>query len=164
MENRADDLEIHFVYAGGYYFLSDLKSLIRKGMKLHRVNSVMVTSINIWRQKLITKENMENYFNGKDGEANSVNDDLESFFQDLRLGRRPNDDVITHYITKLTEEEMKLVEMRDQNYFDTIYRYLLKDDLEKTISTFEAEMKMSESKSQFVDGYCSRETFTIKNS
>ena len=46
-----------------------------------------MTEIRLWRYNLITKERMENYSKGKESEKLSVNDDLESFFEDIRLGK-----------------------------------------------------------------------------
>ena len=48
----------------------------------------------------------------------SVNEDLEAFFEDLQLGKhKSNDDILAYYLPRLTEEEMALVEAKDQNYF-----------------------------------------------
>ena len=35
----------------------------------------------------------------------SVNDDLESLFQDLQVGSKPNNSVVPFFLPKLTEEE-----------------------------------------------------------
>ena len=83
----------------------------------------------------------------------SVNDDLESFFEDLRLGKEPDEHVWTYFLPKLTEEEMELVEQKDTNYFQTFYE----DDPDVP----EAEMLLSESDSKYVKGWNHRRTFTI---
>ena len=49
----------------------------------------------------------------------SVNDDLESLFEDLRLGKEPDEEVLTYFLPKLTEEEMKSVNEKDATYFET---------------------------------------------
>ena len=85
-----------------------------------------------------------------------VNDDLESFFEDLRLGNEPDDKVTTYFLPKLTEEEMKLVGRKDTTYLLTFHNS--NPDVE------EAEMLLSESDSKYVEGWGWRTTFTIENS
>ena len=46
----------------------------------------MVTKIFMWRNNLITKEAMEKYRKGEDWRKDSVNDDLESFFDLEKTG------------------------------------------------------------------------------
>ena len=117
----------------------------------------MVTIISLERWKLITKEAMEDYCKGEEAEKVSVNDDLESFFEDLRLGKEPpHQSVFTYFLPKLTEEEMELVERKDRNYFETFLHV-------KHADVKEAEMKLSESDSKFVQGFGCRRTFTIEN-
>ena len=61
-ENVAEELQIHFVYAGYYYRNEDrLRSILLNGMKIHKIKSVMVTRIYLDRYDLITKEKMESY-------------------------------------------------------------------------------------------------------
>ena len=95
------------------------------------------------------------YCKGEEEEKDSVNDDLESLFEDLRLGKEPKKRVNTYFLPKLTEEEMELVERKDRNYFHTLQ--FLSPDVEK------AEMILSESDSKFVQGLGWRRTFTIRN-
>ena len=119
----------------------------------------MVTIFFMYRRVLITKEAMEKYYKGEDGlglRKDSVNDDLESLFEDLRLGKEPNERVYTYFLPKLTEEEMELVEQKDTNYLQTFY--------EEDPDVSEAEMLLSESDSKFVRGGGYRRTFKIENS
>ncbi len=58
-------------------------------MKKHAIKSVMMTSIYSLRWNLITKEEMESYCKGEKSEKDSVNDDLESLFENIRLGKKP---------------------------------------------------------------------------
>ena len=153
-EKEAKELKIHFVCAGGYYFLW-AEYFIRKRMKKYNIKSVMVTFIDIERLKLITKEAMENYCKGEEHEKVSVNDDLELLFEDLRLGKQPNEHIRTYFLPKLTVEEMKFVQRKDTTYLETIY--FSNPDVE------EAEMMLSESDSKFVQGLGRRRTFIIKN-
>ena len=71
------------------------------------------------RSGLITKEKMENFCNGKDYQKDSVNDDLDSLFEDLRLEKELNEEVDTYFLPKLTEAELDLVERKDTSYFKT---------------------------------------------
>ena len=84
---------------------------------------------------------MDNLYKG------SINDELETFLQDIRLGQTPNDKNNTYFIRKITEEEMKLVEQEDHDYFESfmnpLYSY-------KNYSDYE-----------FCFNHCERDTFTI---
>ena len=151
-------MEIHFVFAGDYDDWNEdpLKSIILKGMKKYKIESVMWTALTMWRRNLITKEKMTNYCKGKEDVKESINDDLESFFEDIRLDKKPNDYVSTYFLPKLTEEELDLVEEKDYHFMNT-FRAEMLADVDK------AEMETSESVSKFVYGYCWRETVTIEN-
>ena len=126
-------------------------------MKKYEIKKVMVTRINMWRYNLITKEAMEKYTKGEEDKKDSVNDDLESFFEDLRLGKEPDEQVRTYFLPKLTAEEMKLVEQKDTNYLQTFYEGYWG----RNPDVPEAEMLLSESDSKFLYGEGYRETFTI---
>ena len=80
----------------------------------------MVTIIGMLRSKLITKEAMEKYCKGEESDGrdwkDSVNDDLESFFEDLRLGKEPDEEVRTYFLPKLTKSELELVERKETSY------------------------------------------------
>ena len=111
----------------------------------------MVTIIYMARFHTITKEVMEKYCKGEKDEKVSVNDDLESFFEDLRLGKEPNEIVDTYFLPRLTEEEMELVKRKDTSYLAS---FTWKNLLMK---------KLYESDSKFVEGLGWRKTFTIEN-
>ena len=115
----------------------------------------MVTQICMSRLELITKEKMDDYCNGKMFEKESVNDDLESFFQDLRLGEKPEPMVRTYFLPKLTENKVELVERKDNNFMHTFMR-----DMRADVS--KAEMELSESDSKFVRALGWRETYTLQ--
>ena len=120
----------------------------------------MVTNIYLEREKIITKEKMESFCKGEEYFTDSVNDDLESFFQNLRLGKEPDEDVQTYFLPKLTEEELKLVEKSDTSYFKTFYEgaWGRNPDVDET------EKMLFESDSKYVYGWCDRRTFVIENS
>ena len=116
------------------------------------------------RQRLITKESMEKCckekilkMQGEDveiGEKDSVNDDIESLFEYLRLGKERAGWIYTYFLPKLTDEEKRLVDRKDTSYLETFY---FSDSC-----VYEA-MELSESDSKFVRGIGCRKTFTIKN-
>ena len=126
-------------------------------MKKHKIKSVMVTRIYLDRHNLITNEKMESFCKGKKYEKDSVNDDLESLFANIRLGKEPDENVYTYFLPKLTEEELELVERRDTNYLQTF-------EWGKYADVDETEMMLSESDSKYVYGQSRRITFVIKNS
>ena len=146
-----------------------LKSLILNGMKKYKIHSVLVTLISQSRNRLITKEKMEDYYNGKiqhhrdptvDMLKISVNDDLEDLLQKLRIGEDYKESVWSYYLPKLTKKELRLVELRDEVHLKTYSSYgLPKQDLDID----EKEMKRSESKSKFLMSNCFRWSLKIEN-
>ena len=126
-------------------------------MKKYKVKEVMLTIICLWRQRLITNEKMEKYCNGKKDRKESVNDDLEKLFEDIKLGKEPDGWVRTYFLPKLTNEELSLVERKDRDFMK-IFFWGTNADVEK------AKMMLSKSDSKFVGGWGHRKTFTIENS
>ena len=102
---------------------------------------------------------MESYCKGEWGEwlKDSVNDDLESLFENIRLGKEPNEDVGAYFLPKLTKEDLELIERRDTSYLET-FRWGNHADVDET------EMMLSESDSKYVFGFSSRRTYVIENS
>ena len=123
-------------------------------MKKNKIKSVMVTSVNLDRRKPITKEEMESYCKGEKYEQDSVNNDLESLFKKIRLGKEPDEGVRTYFLPKLTEEEHELVVRNDTSYFQTFYYS----------NQLETDVMLSESDSIYVCGVSRRKTFVIENS
>ena len=154
------------MFASSYYKYHEdqLYSFILEGMKKFKIQSVMVTILNMWRSNLITKEAMEDMCNRADSpfyqhsymRKDSVNDDFESLFEDLRLGKQPLERVWTYFLPKLTEKELESVAREDPTYFKTLGLVGNKD-------VPEAKMKLSESNSKFVKALGSRTTFRINN-
>merc|ERR1712062_272281 len=97
-----------------------LRSIILNGMKNHKIMSVMVTKIHLYRSNLITKAEMESYCKGEKWMKDSVNDDLESLFENIRLGKEPDERVNTYFLPNLTEEELELVERRGTSYLQYV--------------------------------------------
>ena len=158
VKSKTEEIRLHFVYAGDYYLYrkGNLVRILRLGMKKYNIRSITLTRIQMWRDKLITKEKMEKYFFGKERDNKTANDDIELLVENLQHGE-VNDTapVGTCFIPKLTTEELKLVEQKDSNYMQTFFSN--KADVK------EAEMKMSESDAKFVLGQFRRQTFTIQS-
>ena len=94
LRTNSKKLETHFVFASHYYFREDtFRSFILDGMKKYKIKPVMVTIIDMWRSRLITKEAMDNICKRQV----SVNDDLDSLFEDLRLGKQPLEHALTFF-------------------------------------------------------------------
>ena len=122
-------------------------------MKRYNVQIVMVTKIAIWRDRLITKQKMENVCQGSERGILSVNDDLETLFENIQFGEEPDEKVHFYFLPKLTEDELQLVERKDENFM-------------QTFNLFEGaldDMGASESDSKYVYGFGYRKTFTITN-
>ena len=162
-ENKSEDLALHFVYAGDSFWGDNdkLLSFMFTGMKKHNLKEVMMTILKMERINLITKETMEGFceFLRKKLRNESVNEDLESLFERIRLGTQPeSEQVRTYFLPKLTEEELELVEQKDPNYLGT-FAWTIQNfnpDVDRT------EMKLSESDSKFVQGFCWRTTFRFE--
>ena len=153
LRKNSKKLETHFVFASHYYFREDtFRSFILDGMKKYKIKPVMVTIIDMWRSRLITKEAMDNICKRQV----SVNDDLESLIEDIRLGKQPLEFCRTYFFPKLTKEELKAVARKDPSYLET-----LSHPFNKAVD--EAEMKLSESDSKLVQALGSRKTFTLNN-
>ena len=148
--------KIHLVYAGEYYLsYQRFESFILEEMKKYKISTVMVTNIFMHRRNIITNEAMTKYCNGKMYDKDSANDDLESFYEVLRLGKTPKIWATCYFLPKLTKKHMELVEKKDPSYFKTF--------IKSNPDVDEVEMGLSESKSKFVQGLSRRITYTIRN-
>ena len=121
-------------------------------MKLFQMQSVMVTAIYLKKDSLITKEKVESYSNGEQGIRRSFNDDLETLFEELQLGKNPSRSTRTYYLPKLTQDELALVDSRDKKFFRTF------DRMYPNVSKKEME---TVSDSEFILGVSQRRTFRI---
>ena len=134
-----------------------LNTFILREMKKYNLEKVMVTKIAMGRSRLITREKMDNYCNGKEEKKLSVNDDLETMFENIRFGKEPDDYVRTYFLPKLTEHELELVDREDERFMKT-FDWKMDADVDKS------EMAASGSDSKYVNGFGYRKTVTIKNS
>ena len=182
-EHKLQDLEVHILHVGRYpgnvlvnehihppsqWLLSQWHKSLPELMKKYQIKSLVWTSIYMEKMKIITKELTESYCKGNQGLCKiSVNDDLEAFFEDLQLGKKPKaDEAMTYYLPKLTEDEMTLLETKNQNYFrkfstSVVSTIVLNGDL-KNPDVDEFVMNMSESESKFILGKSHRRSFKIQ--
>ena len=88
----------------------------------------------------------------------SGDDDIEAFFNNLQNGKICDERILSYFLPKLTNKEVKLIEVNDKMLLETFSAHF-RDDLNVDID--KAEMKKSESKSKFVRGCCLRETVSL---
>jgi len=87
----------------------------------------------------------------------SVQEDLESFFDKLKIGKEKRAEVATYFLPKLTNEELKLIEMKDQDHLQEYVWQIIG----RPVDVDPEEMKQSESDSKYVRAHCVRYTFLL---
>ena len=87
----------------------------------------------------------------------SVQDDLESFFEKLKIGKEEREDIATYFLPKLTNEEMELVEMKDEEHLQEYVWHFI----ERPVDVDAEELERSESDSKYVRAKCVRYTFLL---
>ena len=160
-----NDMMPHFIYCYGTYFYFDygnfkkLKEIILKKMREYGISSSILTTLRMSRMNLITKEKSKEAAERKlnnDPEweryKGSINDDLESFLNNLQNSNEIDyEDVESFFTPKLTEEELKLVEQKNEEHMRTyVSSYSPDVDVE--------EMKKSDSKDKYLHSRCRRRT------
>ena len=163
-----DDMVPHFIYCSGDYLYSDildfgLDELILSRMEMYGLQSTILTTLSMYRRNLITKEKSKAAYQGKlknerDGwykQETSINDDLESFFNNLEdissLEEIKKEAVESFFLPKLTEEKLELVERKDEEH---MFTYLAGFDADVDTE----EMKKSDSKDKYLHSWCERKT------
>ena len=161
LDIEKDDLVPHFIYCGYHYLASKeimrrLEKILLEKMKIYGIRFAILTGLHMWRWKLVTKETVKKAYQGKlkndeDWKCykRSIHDDLETFFSNLRDPKNiRNEHVLSFFTPQLTEEELKLVEERNEQHLSTYV------DLYPDVD--DEEMKKSDSRSKFVQGICER--------
>ena len=136
-------------------------------MKRYGIQSANLTLLNMRRIKLVTKENAKNAYRKKwksdYGELikNSINDDLENFFNNIQNGKyirysekQSKEYVQSFFTPKLTDEELKLVEEKNEEHLQSYQDFYFK----RNPDVDPAEMKRSDSESKYVKVWCYRRT------
>ena len=184
-ECNSNGLDLHVISVGDYktYRSTTLEDLLRKEIQKYKFESVLVSSVYMYRDKVISKENMERICTGKvsrkdehilsitehrhqnwneDGSGESryeesVGDDLELYFNDLKLGNKPTSLNWTYFLPELNQNELNNVEEKDTDYWHYFWWMAIRGQPDRD------ELKSSESNSKYISGYCRRKTFRIKN-
>ena len=165
-----DDLMPHFIYCGNYYIWEKgwekFETMFSTKMKKYGIQSAVLTGFWIARNYLIPKEKQKMAYEGKlknDEDwkyyNGSMNDDLESFFENLQLKKEVELEwARSFFLPKLTNDELKLVEEKNlenlKSYSNFVYGMNPDVDIE--------EMKKSKSKSKFIHCNCYRLTIPLK--
>ena len=128
-------------------------------MREYGIPSSILTTLRMIRINLITKEKSKEAAEGKlkndqdwDHYEGSINDDLDSFVNNLQNSAEIDyEDVESFFHPKLTKEELKLVEQKNEEHMKT---YLEVFDADVDVE----EMKKSDSKDKYVHSQCRRRT------
>ena len=115
----------------------------------------------MYKWQLITKNEMMDWCSGKYNPKKSINDDLESFFEDRLLDEATTkpvtpSDAATYFLPSLTDEELELVEQKDPNYLETFSF--------PPLGPPDREVLPSKSESKYVLGISYRKTYFITSS
>ena len=169
VEKGANDCEQHFIFASGRDVSKSTGHVVSFFCELMReaqLQSVILSTFQMSQRHLITQEEMKSYCLGKDRMyPKSINDDLEKMFEELQIGETnyliPRslydelypDPTKTYFLSKLTKDEMALIEMKDWNYFR--HFAISNPDVDKE------DMEMSSFTSKFIFTICDRETYRI---
>ena len=153
----------HFIYcSGGNYYYEEfkkLKEIFLKKMREYGISSAILTTLEMTRMNLITKEKSKQAAEGKlknDPDwghyEGSINDDLDSFVNNLQNSEEIDHEYVTcFFLSKLTKEKLKLVEQKNKEHMMT---YGFEFDADVGID----EMKKSDSKDKYVHSTCGRIT------
>ena len=158
----------HFIYCGDHYLQTDesrslLWNILLTKMRSYGVQSAILTMLDMYRGKLITKEKVKKAYQGKLKKGSikhavSINDDLENFFVNLQNQKQIKGETVYSFFTpKLTDKEMKLVEQRNKRHLDTYWKHYEGHNPDVN----DEEMKKSDSKSKYVQGLCARDTIQL---
>ena len=158
----ANDMVPHFIYCFSYGFdFKKFKEIILKKMRKYGIQSSLLTILYMQRSRLITKEKSKQAAEGKlkndpdwEDYEGSINDDLDLFINNLQNSNEVEDEkVYSFFLPKLTKEELKLVEKKNDEHMMS-YSWL---DADVNVE----EMKQSDSKDKYVHSRCRRKTFRL---
>ena len=163
IDSGAKDMMPHFIYCYYYFFAFEkLKEIILGKMQKYGIQASILTMLYMQRSRLITKEKSKQAAEGKlkndpewgdyDG---SINDDLDSFINNLQNSNEvKEEEVDSFFLPKLTKEELKLVEEKNEEH---MMSYGWDFDADVNIE----EMKKSDSTDKYVHSWCRRKTFHL---
>ena len=164
------ELVPHFIYSGNYYNwpkrVEDFKKIFLTKMEKYEIKSSILTMLDMYRRNLITKEKAKEASEGKlknekgwKYQEVSINDDLEMFLTNLLNPKEIKlEKVYSFFTPKLTEEGLKLVELKNEDHLETYFNHCYYGE---NPDVDPEEMKKSESKSKYVHGSCDRLTIPL---
>ena len=91
-----DDMVAHFIYCGYHYNDSEeqidhLRQIFLPNMRQYGIQSGILTTLDMWRWKLVTEEKVKQAYEGKlkndedwEDYEQSIHGDLETFFENLQ--------------------------------------------------------------------------------
>ena len=164
------DLKPHIIYVGHKFYENQnmLHTLVLEQLKNHAIESAMITNLLMYKNYLMTKEKMEDFFDLKRYfedmwvPRDSINDNLENFVEDLCHEKEQEHSSKNYFVAKLTEEEMELFKNKNKEHMKTYFCgsfSTLSDTGGPDVSV--EEMKLSESK--YVNAQCWRTSSVVKN-
>lgn len=173
-----DELIPHFVYCGQYYVCPEhlrnnpngdlFGEMLLAKMKKFGIQTSILTMFEMGRRNLITKEKAKDASKGKFklnnesmpwvGEAISINDDLEMYLTNFLNSEEIKQEYVRSFFTpKLTEDELKLVELKNDDYLKSFWHHF--DGRNPDVDS--EEMQKSDSKAKYVYGQCIRRTILL---
>ena len=169
---RNSDLKPHIIYVGHKFHQNHnmIHTLLLEQLKNHAIQSAMITNLLMYKNYLMTKEKMEDFFDFKKYPEDmwipreSINDNLENFIEDLRHKKEQEHSSETYFVAKLTKEEMEFFQNKNKEHKKTYFRWsfsTLPDTSGPDVSV--EEMKLSESKSKYVNVQCFRTSSVVNN-
>ena len=165
-----DDLVPHFIYCGIHYSWTKesfdrLKEIFLTNMRNYGIQTAILTTLGMFRRKLVTKEKVKQAYEGKlkneeewKHYEQSIHDDLEIFFENLQGQKEIKNEVVgSFFLPKLTEDELKLVEEKNEQHLGSYWEHYRGRNPDVPVE----EMNKSDSKSKYVHGRCSRYTIHL---
>ena len=156
----------------------ELQKMICLGLKKwnHQwsgMDSAMVTTLRMVRNNLVSKERIDVFYYGPKNaglakaigiETRSVCDDFGEFFGKIQTGEEVVENRKSFCLPTLTEEEMNLLEEKNEDHLHTYFLYYSGHNHERMHPELKWEMLLSESNSKYVQISCQRQTSLIKKS
>ena len=154
-----NDMMPHFIFSHYESSYQNLTGIILEKMREYGIQSLIFTMMFMDRVELITKEKVAEgklekmyYWGQFNSIKESINDDLDSFIINLQNSNVVEDEEVASFCTpKLSKEELKLVEEKNEEHMVT---YLLGFNADVVVE----EMKKTDSKDKYVHCYCRRKT------
>ena len=145
-------------------------------MEENQIANVILTVLHTWREHIISKKQMEKYYDGKmmvdrglkvaqNRYKESTFDDMESFIANILIANVKEEDKYTFFLPKLSQEEMQLIENQDIEFLNSFACYIkhFENPDVKYDESLSLEMLEKESKTKFLRGGSRRKTMFLKS-